>query len=1621
MKNMKKLNPISQSTLIEDEYREFLRSEFHLSDEALRETFENQLEEEELFKGPYLSMNLPFKRGKNLLELNEEGVICDKFLELSDIKAERPLYYHQEVALRKICAGRSAIITTGTGSGKTESFLYPILNTILKDVEAGKKGKGIKALFLYPMNALINDQIDRVRELLKNTPQITFGFYTSDTKWSQAVAKTKYKEQHNCEPPVNEIISREAMQENPPDLLFTNYSMLEYLLIRPNDMRLVSPDFLKNWKFVVLDEAHTYHGALGIELSYLLRRVTGLAKEKPQFLLTSATLGSKGKSEEAILDFAHSLTSADFELEDIIFAERIYPVDSDVKYEINAEDYSRLVKYYENIDEVKKIATKYLPEYNFSGMDVANILFYLLKGDKTVYQIYEILKDGVKPYKEVQRQLKEDKSHNLSDEDLTALIVLLNRAQLNGLRLFDLKFHSFIRPISGIYMTLGNDKQIKLTQTNVINGRKAFEIGHCRYCNASYIIGKTIQDEEDPIERLVQNNEIDIYDNYGNRSFSEVEYYLIDKPHQNEEDAEIDLEDTDTKSDYIEYTLCTKCGCIFNGNDKNAAKCSCGSEYAQTIYKVKSEEKNLRNNVYRCISCGRHNANGIVKTLHLGKDEGTAIVAQLLYQSMGNPEFDLNKFTVKRHSGGGLLGRINHSEPELNMPIQNRKQLLMFSDSRQQASFAATFLARNHEKMLRKRLLWEVISKTPREKRTISYVIDQVKRAIANGELFPRGRDCEEEATLSLLVELLKVDGVFSSEGLGLYYFELDFSEYFDWEFIASQLQELYQVDFTAREARDLFNVVFDCFKLYGAVKYKGQHNVSEDRAKEVLQYRYVDYYMKLIKGKNEINGDRTKSFLPVTNFGNKSFDFVRKVFSCSKNEAEQIMTALWETILKMPKEEKPIFADELYGGYKIPIDRYAIKSALDLDVHFYQCDKCGLITPYNVKCCCINSGCTGKLHIIDPDELFEGNYYRKEYLDKYIEPMLTAEHTAQIERDEARKIQKNFKEKKLNVLSCSTTFEMGVDIGDLETVFLRNIPPRPDNYVQRAGRAGRGFDSSAYVLTYCTEQSHDYTYFLEPEKMIEGVIQPPHFEILNDKILLRHLMAASFGFFFKASAENEKLNKLQAFLDADGINKFKVYMKNHPETLRVYLEESVIPKALRDKYKNYKWFDGDEAFKTYYGEQIIDAFDDLISNTLKEYRDKLVELRQKLDAIPPEELIKKGPEVDCMTTEIKLLNKALTSILDTSMIDTLSINGVIPKYGFPVDVVDLEIIERRTLDRSDKNNKLNLSRDLGIAISEYAPDSEIIAAGTKYVSKYVKLPSRNKAFEHIRFYECNSCKKVNIIPTNSNSNDLGYCKYCGEAQPLDMKVQNYIEPRLGFIGEASKNTRRLKPVKSFLGEVTYLGGGEDESLIEWGSKFSLRTSKNDELLVLNRSTFRVCEECGYSEIVKGYVSGSKLSHKTSWGQDCKNTALVPLRLGHKFKTDVINLDVSSLVDSEGINFEWEALLSFMYAFLEGMSEALQIERNDLNGLVQPVGHERFDVLLYDNVPGGAGHVKRLKSKDNFVECLRWAWKKVNQGCCDDDSSCYACLRNYGNQRYHDVLSRNKAKEVVNCMMKLNT
>ncbi len=1573
----KKLNSIEKARYIDRRYREYLHSSFFFKDEPIQKQFEEQLAKEDLFRGPYLSMSLPFVQGKSVNELIHSGVMSKEFRNLGDVHLSRPLYKHQEEAIQLLKQGRSVVVTTGTGSGKSESFLYPILDDILQDIEHGREVHGVRAIFLYPMNALLNDQVERVRKMLTPYGKITYGFYTGDTPETLSDAqRVQLSIDTGIEYPKNELLSRKEIRNKPPQLLFTNYSMLEYLLLRPSDCTLFAKENIEQWKFVVLDEAHTYAGSKGIEIAMLLRRLSGLKETKPTFILTSATLGEKGRSEQEIVDFATNLTAAPFKESDIIFAKRVDLDPEEIQYQVSEEDLLEMERMIEAKESIRPIVQKYVDS---NHMNTNELLYDLLVHDKHVYNLSRILKKTTKVFDEVLKEL----IPTMSEEALVALCSLINKARRNGMGLYDLKYHSFVRPFSSGYVTLGKNVELSLTKTNELNGLKTFEIALCDYCNELYVTGLIRVNKETGVQYLEVESETSEQDAL--YESLEKAYFML-----NDEFAE------NVKSDQYEpYEVCSKCGAIWQTRNLNKITCHCKDSYKRLMYKVcrknASDTDLLYGKLMKCLSCGRNKNNStILKSLQVGSDSGTAIMAQILLESMESD--DLVEVKPMKLS----LKPRTIPKPQEDAKV---KQFLSFSDSRQKASYAAVFFMKNHTRLLRKRLIWKMIEDNGYEDIEVSPLVTQLSKFIQTKNLFDNDMGAEKNAWITVLYDLLRVDGMYDGEGVGLYYFDLDLS---DLENALSE-EEIRQtfpgLDISKKDFMTLIQVVFNCFKMNCAIDYAEAGLMNEEKLNE-FNYRHFDNYY-VFQLEKEARGTKkkqteVKSFLPTDTRENAAVQYVKKAFQCTDEQAKNLLSVIFVDLLSQLKDAgyEPIFKIEVGGKTQIYAKRYVLKNYKTSK--YYRCDTCGRLTPHNVHDVCVQRGCMGKLVEVDVDEVMKGNYYRDLYINKKIERIVGKEHTAQLERDKAKEYQNDFKNKKLNILFCSTTFEMGIDIGGLETVFMRNVPPTPANYVQRAGRAGRREDSSAFILTYCDFNSHDFSFYKEPEQMISGMIHPPMFEVLNDKIIRRHLMSSCLSSFFQIHPEYFK--SLDMFLLDGGVEAFNDYILSCPKDLNEYINKRVLPEEIYAKYHDFNWFDGSD--------ERLENLQNSVEVSIREY-----------------EVAKALQHQKGTTTDIVDYDRLMNQIKSAKVLDMLSRYSVIPRYGFPVDVVSLEMPDR---DKSKKDHiKANdgLQRDLRIAISEFGPEAETVVDGKKVMSQYVILPKKQNLMK--RFYcVCPTCKRFNIMYSDKV---VDTCEYCGGSLPSEL-VSPFIDPVHGFKAVGAKTTPESKPQRNQITNVLYVGKGIVENAFELPGVLGVESSRDDELMVLSLDLFYICPECGYAVKYnrknhldldgKGQVI--EMEHYTRYGYKCNETMLRMNELGHTFKTDVVRFTIPMLLCVESAeSVEYARALSFLYAFLEGMSAALDIERNDISGVVaENRTMNTYDILLYDDVPGGAGHVKRLLTKDAIVSSMKEAYKKVSKNCCDEDTSCYNCLRNYKNRFEHHLLKRKYAIEVLETLLK---
>lgn len=1537
--------PSESSKNIVDFYRRYLLTTFSTNNSIYNEQLKEALNKEKaIADGPYISMSDPFEKGVSLEALAREGIVSKKFIDFPGFHPYRNLYLHQEKAIRKAHGGSNLIVTTGTGSGKTESFLIPVFDELLREEENGTLGSGVRTLIIYPMNALVNDQIRRIREIIStnsNGTSITFGRFTGETVEKYDEAVKIYKENESTELLPNELISREQMRKTPPNILITNYAMLEYMLLRPGDNIIFSQQNAQNWKYIVFDEAHSYTGATGIEVATLMKRVKSmLAKNDMKYMLTSATLGDE-KSNKEILNFAESLCDASFTEDNIVRSKTVRIEPSRELVDLGIVFYTQIAEMIRDNCSDEDIITKITElghEYDKS-ISLEENLFELVLHDRFYYDVRDVLFNNIISVNQAATRLE------LSSEDFTDFIAVASNALRDGERLFEAKYHMFLRGMEGVYVTLAPSNKLFINkmktykETPADEGMAVFEVSFCNNCNALFVIA---ENSEGGV--LVQRSKA--VDDYS------PEVYLLDGEFDDDEEIEDD----------VTYQVCAKCGAIKRASSTTGLQCGHEKKYINKLIKVKESGQTL----HKCPCC--HSQNGqrsIIRPYYLGAEAATAVIATALYNELPGEEHHVSIEEVEDEFFGLSTKR------KVDKVIPKSKQFLAFSDNRQTAAFFSSYLGMTYKSALNKRVICQTVFEKEDQFKAGMPMKQFVKNLSVEMEkyrLVNEDEDSLTEAWISVLSEISNYKAKSSTVNIGVVSFEPDFDE----------LPPLTKFGFNKEETDNIFRVLCRSMMKEAAIDCG-------------IPFQKADVERFAISGHQKGYENHSAGYMlvigwtPEKNKTNKRKKYLLKLLKESgvdDSVVERLLDSIWNYL-----KTKEYLVQRSFGkktAYLLDINKFKARKVNKL----YKCTECKQITPYNVRGVCDSSACKGHLEEYDYKNDLKDNHYYKLFTELEMAPMVVKEHTAQLSSKKAYDYQKQFKDKKINVLSCSTTFEMGVDVGSLETVFMRNMPPSPANYAQRAGRAGRSVNAAAYAITFCPNSSHDLNYYNNPTAMIRGTITPPFFNTSNDKIVLRHIFASAFSFFWKHDA-NYYTKTIGEFMEINGFDYLEEYLDDKPEDLKEYLN-NVVPYDLHEFFgiNGFKWksilFNDNEDNKG-------------IVNIVK---DKYTEELDALNKAATQMQEEQNPRISQVYRSIK-------TIKDQRLIDFLSKNGLIPKYGFPVDSVELQ-----SGAFSEVNTSLRLSRDLMSAISEYAPESEIVADGKLLKSRYVRKLSGYE-WPKYNYTKCDNCQNLN---RESYVEKIDICKQCG--QPITRRSRQYIVPKFGFLldNEGEKPVGTNKPERTYRGSIFYIG---DENKIEFheykvhNHSIILGNSKMDQLAVLNESPFYICETCGYGHIYEHTIERRiEFKHKNPNGYYCSSEYLTAYSLGHEFTTDVAMIRFND-IDISKHDEAW----TILYSMIEGLSRSMSIDRNELSGCLSwyrdmnhPNGNYAF--VLFDNTPGGAGYVRQLANSNVLSEMLRKGFSVVaNCNCGGDeaDTCCYSCLCNYYNQRQHDILKRRYA------------
>jgi len=1545
---MNNIDAISVSSDIKKTYRRYLQSLLAVRDPKLNTALNNAINDTALLdKGPYLEATPPYAPGLTIQNLIEDGVLATGFKDLTSasLPLDRPLYTHQEQAIRKISNGRNIVVATGTGSGKTESFMLPILDSIIREKELGTLGPGIRALLLYPMNALANDQLKRLRQLLAEYPDITFGRYTGDTVESPMQAREMFSELNIGESQLpNELLSREEMRSNPPHILLTNYAMLEYLLLRPQDLELFSDN--NTWRFIVVDEAHVYDGSQGAEVAMLLRRVKDrVAPERNiQCIATSATVGG-GLNPGSVTKFASNLFGQSFEWvagdssrQDIITAKKVSMPDESRWGPLSSSQYI-------NLASAKDPEAAILSAARSDGFNVKDAYTALLH-EESLMRVRDLLIPKPLSVNKIANEVFPNQQDAI--RGLAALVSLGSAFHSpEGTTAISARYHLFLRATEGAFACFSTTgPHVQLARHDKCPDCKSsmFELGACTRCGAVHIIG-SIEHEGHTIR-------------FRPRKARSINSWLVftDKDSLVDEDEEAVVDDG---SNFItdEAKLCVQCGTL---TDKSKTTCpDCMFTGLKKVRKLKQRGEEIAG----CVVCGTRGPS-TVRVFETGSDASGAVIATSLYQHL-TPSTNTN---------------------EHDIPGEGRK-LLAFSDSRQAAAYFAPYLEVSYSKLQRRRLL--AIGLTDSESSASPIVIDDlvfaVRKVAEKYNLFHRRMTTQQQAREVapwVMAEIVSIDDRHSLEGLGLLSVEMDRDP--SWE----TPKPLLELGLNKEECWSLLQELIRTLRQQGAITMPQDVDANH----EIFQPRLGPIFAR---AEGPEAKKKVLSWLPGKGT-NRRINYINRVLQAlgRNDDAGALLKGIWSYLISTDSEIdwlKSVTQKSLGVVYQVDHELMRLRWVTD-STTIYQCSVCRRITPNSVRSVCPAIGCEGSLKELNlPNQQEDNNHYRSLYKSMNPIPLKTQEHTAQWTNVEAASIQHQFVKGKINILSCSTTFELGVDVGELQAVLLRNMPPTTSNYVQRAGRAGRRSGSAALVVTYANRRSHDLSQYATPEVMMSGEVRSPYVPLENARIDRRHahsiVIAAFFRWYlnnFSAISRTAGDFFLQVSPEAEApVSKVKDYLNPVPVEIRQALLRVLPPTVAEDiGVSSDAWVPPLLCLLEEVRQELatdVKALEDLQNQAANDKKYKLADRYSKV----------------CATLEKR------------DLLGFLGTRNILPKYGFPVDSVEL----KTAYSGSQMGGKIDLSRDLSQAIYEYAPDSTLVAGGMLWTARGIyRMPGRD--LEQFEYHVCNSCEGYWQALT-----DLApECPYCHEVA-TNVKRRITI-PVYGFVAERNPERPGPRPPRRSWHGATYILKIPDEAktreITLAQGKCSITVGPRGRLVSVadgpGGGGFWICTWCGSGATKANHPHLPPAHDHLLTGKPCGGMS-ESLDLAHNYETDLCLLDIRIPI-IQGDGNEWKSAL---YAILEAACDELEIARDDIGGSLHPSGPKTWSIVLFDKVPGGAGNV--LLVEESMERVLKAALKRVSSCECGEETSCYGCLRSYENQRDHDNISRGSALRLLRGML----
>lgn len=1640
------LNPIVYTEKVVRSFLRYQLTAYPFADERLHAQMRELLSldatrQSPLLRGPYLSLSRPFRQGAAVDELVREGLLHPHMRQRIPPELTH-LYGHQEDSIRAIAAGRTTLVSTGTGSGKTECFLYPIVTKCLALRDEGA-APGISAVIVYPMNALAEDQLMRLRSLLAGTG-ISFGMYVGKTPEREAevtgirlpdgasradyearLAQVRREKRGEAVYPPEEVCSREMMRTagRQPRILLTNVNQLELLLTRQRDVELFSDARLD---FLVFDEAHTFTGARGAETACLIRRLRAFCGREAQetvCVATSATIVDREDPEAArgfaarffgVPKTAVETVGESYEREVWGGSRFVPPLPGSDPVELLAE----CVRAVEDESGGESLRAVYR---ELSGSDLPagawpEALFAALSGNELVCRLSEELA-APRALADLPPALEPQLGRPVTEAEILAWLTLGAAARQEGRPLLRPVVHGFVRGISGAVVTFPDGEEgarLWLAAEDEIEAgagadRHAhFPVTTCTTCGQHYFVaflkdfefagrapggGEAAGDAAfwEPLEEAQGGKRV----------------VLLDTLIGGSDDADLDEHERTAALHF-----CRRCRAA---HPRATARClHCGTVGQTVALHAVRQKKDNPGLLASCLSCGAN-----------GRRIGSR------YREPARPVRATNVADVH------VLAQdmVHHSE---------RPRLLVFCDNRQDAAFQAGWM-KDHARRFRLRaLMAESLRAGPISVGDLALHLDEVlERDVAlSRALVPEvwqvvrreggGGRHEQERRKFLRIQVLREVTLSSRQSIGLEPWGRMKVEYEGLEAGHPWIQEnAHALGMPAEDLREGVASLLD---------YLRRKRVLHDPERGIFTKYWMDGDLEIQQGYLPQIGSPSGTKLRrgpdekpelVTQWlserGDTTVRQIAKKWGVETEDAPAFLAELFEFL----KERKLLVPVRLKGSKGRPLPKVSGVYQVDADRlrlqpnhGVWRCRSCRRRTtrrtPHER---CPAWRCDGVLEFVreDPDN------YDLQLLDQGYSMLRSEEHTAMVPHEERERLENLFKgdSDALNCFVCTPTLELGVDIGQLDAVLMRNVPPLPANYWQRAGRAGRRH-RMAVDFTYCRPVSHDRAYFADPPKLLAGRVDPPAFNLRNDVMVAKHVHATVVTRLHqyaqdRSRSESERgaieetlrtclPDRVSSYLFEDGLLREQPFDLRPLQTLIERNADDLVGYVARAFQQGWPEADGEvtapDALRGHVL-GLVDHLQEVLYRLNRRLRWAMEQIRRLNAARERQGDLE--PEDEALFRRCDALVKRLKGTArrrrreaegydDVSTSGVLAAEGFLPGYGLEVGSVlgTAEVPFWRT-----GAMEFALPRPPSVALREYVPGNLIYANGHRFVARRFHRDIDEERAEMPVFEvstERQAVKPTRLgVPASAvGANVLQTISVCD----VDLVHQSHIsdEEELRFqMGVAVHGIER----DQHNGGRAYRWGPQSLHLRRGVRLRLVNVGSTNAVDRFGRFGYPICTVCGQS--VSPLSSDRQREHFEQSHEERCGRKVTPVG----FYADVV-ADALSLPACPDQRTAYSVLEALRFA----ATRVLDMHMEDLQILV--IGHvdrDEVDGLLWDPMPGGSGLLDQLCER--FEEAARIAREVVDDCPSVCETSCIDCLQTFRNGYYHKHLFRKSARECL--------